>query len=217
MSNQKYLTALNRDDISQWLVHFTKSGRINGKWYAADVVLRSIINSQRVEPSLVEAITKYYAHGAACFYDVPLQNWNQLLQTNPNGRQPYGIIVSKAAFWAKGGRPAIYTENPSRQDWPAQERFRLITTVLDQPSPIDWTHEREWRCPSGLELDLASAWWWPCVANIRDALLLFRDFSAGVQGVNVILNSIYVNELRRVIGRNEVEPFLSDAACCTNL
>lgn len=50
-----------------------------------------------------------------------------------------------------------------------------------------------------------SAWWWPCVANIRNALLLFRDFSAGALGVNVILNYIYVNELRRVISRNEVE------------
>ncbi|WP_377190736.1 hypothetical protein [Ruegeria meonggei] len=205
MVGERYQTALNRDDISQWLVHFTKQGWSGSQLEPADVVLRRIINSRSVQASKADAITRYHPSGAACFYDVPPQNWTELIQTNPSGRQPYGIIVSKAAFWARGGRPAIYTENPLNPMWPQNERFRLITTALDQPNPIDWTHEREWRVPGDLPLDFQSLWWWPCVAQIRDALLLFRDFSQGNVNAAVVINSIYVIELNRTILRSELD------------
>lgn len=205
MNSKRYQTALSRDDISKWLVHFTKPGLIDGSFFEAGVVLRFIINSQRIKASTAESITRYYLNGAACFYDVPPQNWIELIKTNPSGRQPYGVIVSKAAFWARGGRPAIYTENPDSPLWPSHERFRLITTALNRAEPIDWTHEREWRVPSDLVLDLSPTWWWPCVATIRDAITLFRGFSAGKDGINLVLNDIYVIELNRVINRKEVE------------
>lgn len=205
MINQRYLTALNRDDISQWLVHFTKQRTHLGNLETADIVLRYIINSQKIRASTTEAITRYHPPGATCFYDVPPKNWDQLIQTNPNGRQAYGVIVSKTAFWSKGGRPAIYTESPTNPRWPENERFRLIATNLSSQSPIDWTHEREWRVPTDLDLDLNTVWWWPCVANIGDALKLFRDFSFGSPGAAIVVNSIYVNELRRVILRSEIE------------
>ncbi|MCP4183885.1 MAG: hypothetical protein GY761_11305 [Hyphomicrobiales bacterium] len=197
----RYQTALNREDISHWLVHFTKPSNIG---HSPFQVLYNIINSQEIAVSRHQAITKYHPEGAVCFYDVPPRYWDELIKTNPNGRQPYGVIVSKAAFWQRGGRPAIYTENPGNPSWPKNERFRLITTALNGVNPIDWTHEREWRTPMNLSLDLQSAWWWPCVAKISDALAMFRDFNAGNQGVNVIINQIYIVELRRVLSRNEI-------------
>ena len=165
-------------------------------------VLRSIIASGRVLPSKSESITRYDPVGAACFYEVPPQNWDELIATNPNRRDPYGMIVYKTSFWILGGRPAIYTDDSSAPDWPERHRYRLITTdLLRQPQPIDWTHEREWRIRGELLRgpawgDPPQAWWWPCVKTVRDFQLLYREFNH--------LHQIFVMELRRVLGRHEI-------------
>lgn len=194
----KYARALSRDDLSQWLTHLTKPVWQNGPVASEFEVLREIMRTYQVLPSMSEAITRYDSQGAACFYEVPLQNYEELINTNPNGRRGYGIIVSKVAFWEKGGRPAIYTNNPDNQEWPAAERFRLIATDLVRgPTPLDWTHEREWRIRGSLTLEAhAVDWCWPCVEKIIDAQLLFREFPGNF--------SIYVLELKRVLAKHEI-------------
>jgi hypothetical protein len=196
--DDRYEKALSRTDLTQWLVHFTKPG-LSGPAFD---VLKEILKSGRVLPSKAEHITRNDPAGAACFYEVPPQNWKELIATNPNLRQPYGMIVGKKSFWWLGGRPAIYTEDSGSQDWPKQHRYRLITTNLSsQPQPIDWMHEREWRIRGELVLgapwgDPPRNWWWPCVKTVRDCQLLYREFDH--------LHQIYVMDLRRVLGRNEI-------------
>jgi hypothetical protein len=191
----KYLRALSRDDLTQWLIHFTK--KKNNQPFDA---LRNILKIGEVSASTAEYITCYYPAGAACFSEVPPQNWPQLIDTNPSERKGFGIIVSKVVFWYLGGRPAIYTENPTAIDWPLRERFRLIKTELNkQPKPIDWTHEREWRFPGNLNLyhpKISYAWWWPCVEKIKEAQLIFREYNG--------IHTIYVMELGKVLERHEI-------------
>ena len=197
----RYKKALSRDDLSQWLVHFTKPDSKIGLGTPFDV-LRNIIASGKVWPSKVESIIRHDPSGAACFYEVPPQNWIELIATNPNSRQPYGIIVHKATFWLFGGRPAIYTDDSNALDWPERHRYRLITTeLLRKPHPIDWTHEREWRIRGELAIQPmagspSQSWWWPCVKGVLECQILYREFGS--------LHQIYVMDLGKVLGRNEI-------------
>lgn len=195
-----YLRALSRDDISQWLVHFT--GWVNqgiGPVPPLEVV-KSILRTGAVRASTRKEITKYSSGGAACFYDVPPALYPKIVQTNPNGRQHYGVIVAKSVVWWKGGRPAIYTERPDDTRWPAEERFRLIWTDLTRvPHPVDWMHEREWRCPGALTLDMPLGvapfcWWWPCVQFVAEAQALFAEFHG--------ISAVYTHESGGVIVRS---------------
>jgi hypothetical protein len=194
--NTKYVLALQRNDLSQWLVHFCKPTNWEGRTLSPFEALKNIIKTGRIKAS-----SKYIydPKGAACFYDVPPQNWVELIQTNPNGRRGYGLIVSKTAFWYKGGRPCIYTDNIN-DSWPESVRYLLIYTDLAKTPQVDWTHEREWRIKGDFTLeqipDVTVTWWWPCVEKKVDAQEIFRDFDG--------IHSIYIIELNRVIVRNEI-------------
>ena len=80
----------------------------------------------------------------------------------------YGIAFRKRELFAAGARPVIYgvscshTEVMSVEDsWykygkrvldkmcgiGLQEQYRYVGTDLTKTTPIDWTHEREWRWP----------------------------------------------------------------------
>jgi len=197
---KNYIKALSRDDLSQWLVHFCKSLTFNGQQLNPFESLKSILNCNRIFASKMEAIIKYEPNGASCFYDIPPQNWWELINTNPNNRRGYGIIVSKSAFWFKGGRPCIYTENPSTISWPPDQKYRLIfTDLLRQPFPVDWTHEREWRVVGDFTFDPIpnqGYWWWPCVEKVVDCQVLYREFQN--------IDFVYVMELNRVLRRTEI-------------
>ena len=195
-----YIKALSRDDLSYWLVHFCRPHRFNDKYLSPFESLKSILNHGRIYASKMKSIIKYEPRGASCFYDIPPQNWWELINTNPNNRRGYGLIVSKSAFWFKGGRPCIYTDKPTEIPWPANERFRLVfTDLLRQPKPADWTHEREWRILGDFTLEpipVQGNWWWPCVERVIDCQELYRGF------VNIY--SVYVMELNKVLNRNEI-------------
>ena len=104
-----------RDDLASYLIHLTK-GENNESAY---ITLLNIIREGRIKASTQEYITKYDPKGVSCFYDIPLNNsFRQLIKTNPQQRKPYGIIVSKYAFWCKGGRPVIYTDIIDKDQWP---------------------------------------------------------------------------------------------------
>lgn len=194
-----YVRALSREDLSQWLVHFTGGTYLGTNWLSPFDVVRNIIREGRVHASTKSEITKYHAPGAACFYDIPPSLYRSVVATNPNARQPYGLIVSKTVFWWKGGRPAIYTDNMEPTRWHQTERFRLIWTDLGRhPHPVDWTHEREWRVPGALQLSLDPAvtnfhWWWPCVPSLQECRQLFSEFPG-------ILSAIYTLESNSVVG-----------------
>jgi hypothetical protein len=190
-----YSRAISRGDLSEYLVHLSGGALRAGFALSPAQVLRSILREGRVQPSITGHILRYEPNGAACFYDVPFTFWDELISTNPNGRQGFGLIVHKKRAWQLGGRPVIYTDRPDL-DWPASERFRLVRTDLAHYPPWDWMHEREWRFRGGLEIYRApgpSDWWWPCVPLLNDAHALFREFP------NV--HWVHVMQARRTIGR----------------
>ncbi|MEW8192094.1 MAG: hypothetical protein AB2793_00170 [Candidatus Thiodiazotropha sp.] len=194
-----YLKALNRDDVSQWLLHLCKPAPATGQ--VTFEVLKQILLQGYIQASTTGHITKFDPAGVVSFYDVPPQNWRELVDTNPNGREGYGIVFGKNMLWYFGARPAIYTDKPN-DNWPQNERYRLINTDINkQPTPIDWTHEREWRVRGKFQfirtdVTLNAAWWWPVVERIIDAQNLFREYTG--------INQIYIMELNRVLGRTEL-------------
>ncbi len=184
---ESYRRANSRADLSLALIHLTRDAWWTGGPTAFDV-LHNIVATRTVNASMQEHITRYDPLGAACFYDVPYQNWDDLIRTNPNGRRGYGVAVMKSDFWRVGGRPVIYTDKPDSEQWPMDERYRLVRTELDRfPHPWDWMHEREWRMRGALQLSLP---WWPCVPTLSEAYVLMNAFSC--------LQQVYLLETRSV-------------------
>ena len=185
--------ALSRSDLSQFLIHLTKDHFTYGNSFD---VLRSILSMRKVEASKVEYLVRYDQVGAACFYDVPPQNWQHLVSTNPNGRKGYGIIVDKTDFWLKGGRPVIYTDYKDLDYWPILERYRLSYLNLSrEPNPpSDWTHEREWRFRGDFILN--GDYWCPCVEKLMDANSIFCEYKD--------VYWVYILELSKFLERKKV-------------
>jgi hypothetical protein len=118
-----------------------------------------------------------------------------LIQTNPNRRTAFGLVVAKAALWRVGGRPAIYTNVWEPNYWPEAERYRVIYTNLErEPQPVDWMHEREWRVRGGLSLnqpDLPAVWWWPMVPSFADLTRLYQTTGANYQVYVLEAGNVY--------------------------
>ena len=182
--NLAYLTALNRSDISSWLLHLVKPGLDSfGQPTSSFEVLCNIVAEGVLRASKQPHILERDPAGAVCFYDVSPQHWKELVNTNPSRRTAHGIIVHKTALWHLGGRPAIYTDESSADGWPERHRYRLVHTDLSrQPAPIDWTHEREWRFRGDLRLrEYPGAWCWLCVDTRETARECFRRFTGEFQ------------------------------------
>ena len=128
----------------------------------------------------------------------PPSVWSEIALSNPNNRQPLGIICHKVPIWQLGGRPAIYTDVADPHMWPESERFRVVVTDLGRsPQPIDWMHEREWRIRGGLVLhqpQFPYTWWWPIVPNDEWMNYLWSTYPS--------IPSIYVLDRNAVINRN---------------
>jgi hypothetical protein len=95
---------------------------------------------------------------AVCFSEIPLSAMHQFAtppsEAKPRGHsyRPYGIVLSKQTVFRMGGRPVIYIPD-DEGDWiPADEKWRQVRF---EPPRVDFTHEREWRLPGGLDLKRA--------------------------------------------------------------
>lgn len=197
MANPKYERALNRSDLSRWVVHFVGAAAeiYPGHVGTAVTILHNIFVENRIRPSLVKRVTRFAPEGAACFYDAPPMVWPEIAATNPNNRQPIGIICDKATIWKLGGRPVIYTDRSNSNEWPDAERFRLVHTDLQRPpGTMDWMHEREWRVRGGLSLSEPRCqylWWWPIVPNLDWMKYLFSTYNSIVE-IYVISENCFV-------------------------
>lgn len=200
MTQPHYERALQRSDLSQWVVHFVRSHtRITPQQLGnAGDTLNSIFREMMIRPSQLDFVTRYCPEGAACFYDAPPSVWPEIVQTNPSNRQSIGIVVHKNALWQLGGRPVIYTENADPTYWPEAERYRIVRTDLGRsPQPVDWTHEREWRVRGGLCLlqpQMNSTWWWPIVPNTEWLNYLFATY-AGIHAIYALDQSRLVQRI----------------------
>lgn len=89
-----YVRALERDDLSQWLVHLVRGSALGGPFSG----LKSILREFAIRPSTHFAVTPYAPQGAVCFYDVPWTVLGKLVSSNPSGRSAYGMVVAKTAL-----------------------------------------------------------------------------------------------------------------------
>jgi hypothetical protein len=149
---------MRRPDFSKWLVHLTRE-RITG-----DAFLEDPNAVQQVEAFdvLEEILSDMVIRGGfgmvkgnrrvVCLSEIPLASLNHFASTpqEPKTRyRRYGVIVSKDAVFAQGGRPVIYLPDNESEWLPVEQRWRLVRF---EPPYIDHTEEREWRVPDQLDL-----------------------------------------------------------------
>ncbi len=113
--------------------------------------------------------TIYGPRAAVCFTEMPLYalvNYAKM-RNNRQAVNTYGIAVPRRDLFKYGGRQVIYGLSTEFAEASAEDKFfgqgfrtlaarcgialreqyRYVSTNLEGSSPIDWTHEREWRWP----------------------------------------------------------------------
>lgn len=148
---------VNRFDLSDYLIHFTRS---TGKHAFEN--LKSIISTGKINPDWAVRNGKRGIYGnypAVCFSDMPLYSFYQYVKNRHADSKVdfYGIALSKDQMFRLGARNVIYgttnlveangePEADARRVTPflpEKEQYRYILTNIDDKN--DWTHEREWR------------------------------------------------------------------------
>lgn len=107
--------------------------------------------------------TIYGGQPAVCATEMPLYSFAMYARERAaqGGASAYGVAFLKSEFFEAGGRPAIYglasdnagyvmNDATSRvlkdEVLPQQEQFRYVAyDPFRRTSPLDWSHEREWR------------------------------------------------------------------------
>jgi hypothetical protein len=148
------------------------------------------------------------AKAAVCFQDAPLSALCQNVfyeqkyrEQNPDAKLRYracGVGFPKNYVYVKGGRPVLYEQTSvAKRILPSDEWWRIVNFDLSNESNfVDWTHEREWRCPGEFRFELPYA----TVLFVRsENYHSFRrieaeagtDFLSEVAGVVVMSNVLY--------------------------
>lgn len=121
----------SREDLSDYLFHFTKGGKAKG-------ALLSIINDN--------AIKDVNHTGRICFTESPvtmLAPMFSIFRRYPNPMYaPYGIGIRKSMIYEMGGRPVIYGDSTDQNQLPDSMQWRF---ELFFPQQHDFTWLREWR------------------------------------------------------------------------
>jgi hypothetical protein len=103
---------------------------------------------------------------AICFTEMPIAAFLETaVQRSRNGEKisTYSLLFNKKDIYSLGGRPVIYALSNNDVIYPdgnaggprifdnsflnIREQYRYVTYNPISPSPVDWTHEREWRWP----------------------------------------------------------------------
>ena len=159
---------LVRRDMGRLLFHFTRAPSEGGyldikhEWgvstmtASAGGVLRKILYEGR----LLGTSTWTYGRNTVCFTEAPIQEFNYIfslveMASSKKERpryEPYGIAVSKAWLFERGGRPVIYDHPDAFDQYRTAQQYRFVP--YDPPNGVDYTWEREWRIQGdSLELD----------------------------------------------------------------
>lgn len=130
--NQTLLKIIqSREDISNYLFHFTKGDK-------ASEVLSSIIKCQK--------ILDIKRRGYICFTETPvtlLTNMFKLFSDyNKPMYAPYGIAVKKDWLFEQGARPVIYGLPKEKVIFPQSVQWRFVNY---RPNVHDFSWLREWR------------------------------------------------------------------------
>ena len=152
-----------RSDVSDWLLHMTADFETL-KEILADGYLKATVG--RRPGGMGSQPTIRGPHPAVCFSEMPIWAAATLSRTELKKQRyrPYGVAVSKTRIYRLGGRKVIYgdldllgQEIGCGEDGylrgrricegglDAEFQYLWVYHNLEKETPIDWTHEREWR------------------------------------------------------------------------
>jgi hypothetical protein len=149
-----------RSDISSSVTHLTRGPK--GKEANANAaleILLTILKDEKIKGSTTSSGFINGSRRAVCFQDAPPQFLAQNVyferkyrQTVPDAKVRYlafGLIFGKTYAFQQGARPVIYDRTDDAKKYLSQRQWwRIVNLDLDDKKKIiDWTHEREWRCP----------------------------------------------------------------------
>lgn len=158
------------DDSSPTLPENWGFGNIDeGEEYPAIFLLRCAIRHRKLWATWSYRKgnrTIYGPYPATCFTEMPLAAFIEAsAKRSAKGQKisTYALMFKKKEVYELGARPVIYglsdiganlpTNNGGRERiinkkyLPLKEQYRYVTFNPASSSPIDWTHEREWRLP----------------------------------------------------------------------
>lgn len=167
-----------RPDLANYVVHWTKmtwKRKDPDRLVCLDLVpdlnplevLRSILGERRIRASRLKIMG---GTPVVCLSESPLwamkhayitAQFNQGTSTFDDHRygkclnyHPYGLLFSKCTIYRLGGRPVLYLSKPDQRLLPPSMQWRThMFEAPGCPGTVDFTHEREWRCPSDVDLD----------------------------------------------------------------
>ncbi len=137
-----------RRDITDHLIHWTKDFG----------TLLEILDCGYLTPTFAPVYSVYAKEKrdtirgsipAVCFTEQPLDCFYRACKLGIARYRPYGIVVHKYALYAYGGRPVIYGDNSTLEELPDNRKYLWVgyDPIPNQEGyPLDFTHEREWRC-----------------------------------------------------------------------
>ena len=128
-----------RNDISDWLIHFTKGPDAD----AAFRTLRTIMLERRLVGGIGGIRGGFRC---VCFTEAPLRSMAEGF-SNARGFAPYssfGVMLKKETIYALSGRPVVYGSSNEFDELGAHQ-WRHVRYEPSSDPPIDFTWQREWR------------------------------------------------------------------------
>lgn len=150
-----------RSDMTERLVHLTKSQEVSGKKIDALEVLIKILKDRKINGSENEGFI-VGSRKAVCFQESTLYSlaenihYEKEIHAYKNRYEQFGLVFYKDSIFNLGGRPAIYDRTEDAKKYlPEDKWWRIVNYDLSNyDNFIDWTHEREWRVPDNLKFEL---------------------------------------------------------------
>ncbi|MGD1905323.1 MAG: hypothetical protein ACFB0C_04930 [Leptolyngbyaceae cyanobacterium] len=128
---------MSRQDISEYLIHFTKDIDLENAFRRLQKILR-----ERILIGSNGFIKGNY--NCVCFSEAPLSSLASGLVNSEyySSYSPFGILMSKIWLYQQGGRPVIYQSDSEFDSLPINFQWRHVRY---EPPEIDFSWEREWR------------------------------------------------------------------------
>ncbi len=151
-----------RSDLSSSVTHLTRSTESRN---ILEQVFK-ILDDQKLIGSTTDSGFIVGKTPAVCFQDAPLHSIGQNVwfeqkyrKDNPSAKIRYygaGFIFNKTIAYRKGARPVLYENTTTAKSLlPESEWWRIVNfNLASDENIIDWTHEREWRCPNEFKFNL---------------------------------------------------------------
>jgi len=147
----------NRQDITDWVIHWTHRQYNGRKTQSPLEILKDILKCGYLEPSkaprgMAKCDTIRGDFPAVCFSEQPLSAFLESFFANGWRNPGCGIAFDKRHLFQYGGRPVIYGDKDILDRLHQEDKYLwfpydpLRQNPIDlRPNPIDFTHEREWR------------------------------------------------------------------------